>query len=843
MKIIAVFKTHFDIGFTDLSENILKTLCGDMLKNVIKVCKDTADRPDGKRYVWTMPSEPLRYLLESDYVDAQDRKTLIELINNGQIAWHGMPFTVHTDFCGLNELIYGLGISKKLCDRFNKTCVSAKMTDVPGHSRYLPTLLCAAGIKFLHLGCNPGSTPPDVPPLFWWEGPDGSRVLTMYAKGGYGSVVIPPEGWELPVWLAMTMTNDNIGPHTAEIIDEMEEKAMTLGKDTELICGTLDDFYYAVLPYLKDIPVIRKDLADSWIHGAGTYPREVSRVRQTRETAAAVQNMFNQMLITGADGDSARFKENAEKLKYELLMFDEHTWGCDIKTFLTDRKYEKAEFESQTASDGVKFAEESWNEQRGRAERAEKACEQNTELLNECVTASGNDLIVYNNNFGVGDYWVEVEKGSVYADSRDNSAVTTFSGLDRDELYIRISHNTELHCFKKSFGNAVKQNNVSVFEDGDFLKVNTPYHKAVFSLKDGTLCGLTDCKTGKEWINENTPLYRYDIYSAKDIADYQKSYIYCQYDWILKDLGKENYPSNLEHMTFYPAFSEYKIRENGESAEITLLFKNPRESYEKFGNSQEVHIKFIFYGYKPIINVECTVPKKPKTPYLESGHFILPLCSGGLSFCFDKTGGVIHPESDIIRNGNTEIYCLESFVHASENGVGIGVISKDTPLFSVGGSGILKFRSEYEKPIDNKLYFNLFNNQWGTNFPQWVSGNLKYRYTVFTHKGGEEAGIELAAKFSGELLTLKGKIDAGITKNPFYFPDSVKMLELGHIGENRFLLILKECAGKDFESVLNFSRFKAAYRCNLFGENALQIPVRFSEHFAPWSLNCYILEV
>ena len=169
-------------------------------------------------------------------------------------------------------------------------------------------------------------------------------------------------------------------------------------------------------------------------------------------------------------------------------------------------------------------------------------------------------------------------------------------------------------------------------------------------------------------------------------------------------------------MTFYPAFSEYKIRENGESAEMTLLFKNPRESYEKFGNSQEVHIKFIFYGYKPIINVECTVPKKPKTPYLESGHFILPLCSGGLSFCFDKTGGVIHLESDIIRNGNTEIYCLESFVHASENGVGIGVISKDTPLFSVGGSGILKFRSEYEKPIDNKLYFNLFNNQWRTNF-------------------------------------------------------------------------------------------------------------------------------
>lgn len=843
MKIIAVFKTHFDIGFTDLSENILKTLCGDMLKNVIRVCRDTSGRPKGKRYIWTMPSEPLRYLLESDYVDEEDRKTLIELINNGQIAWHGMPFTVHTDFCGLNELIYGLGISAGLCDRFNKTCVSAKMTDVPGHSRYLPTLLNAAGIKFLHLGCNPGSTPPDVPPLFWWEGPDGSRVLTMYAKGGYGSDVIPPKGWEMPVWLAMTMTNDNIGPHTAEIIDEMEAKAKTLGDDTELICGTLDDFYYAVLPYLKDIPVIKKDLSDTWIHGVGTYPREVSEVRQTREAAAAVQNLFNRMLIAGADGDSARFEENTERLKYELLMFDEHTWGCDIKTFLTDRKYKKAEFEKTAASDGVKFAEESWNEQRGRAEGAKKALEENEKLLKECTDESENDLIVYNNNFGVGDYWVKVEKGCTYADSRDNSAVTSFSGLDYDELYVGISHNTEVHCFKKGFGTAIKQNNVTVSENADLLEIDTPYHKAVFSLKDGTLCGLTDRKTGKEWISGGTPLYRYDIYSAADIAEYQKSYIYYPYDWIIKDLGKENYPSELEHMTFYPKLSDYKIRENGESAEITLLFKNPRESVDNFGNPEEIRIKFVFYGYKPIIDAECDIIKKPKTPYLESGHFILPLCDGDLKLCFDKTGGIIHPESDIIRNGNTEIYCLESFVHASDGGVGIGVISKDSPLFSVGGSGILKFRSEYKAPSDNKLYFNLFNNQWGTNFPQWVSGDLKYRYTLFTHKGGEEAGIELAAKFSGELLALKGKADLRFAENLFYFPDSVKMLELRKICENKFLLILKECAGKDFEAVLNLSRFKAVYRCNLFGENASQIPVRFSEHFAPWSINCYILEV
>ena len=49
------------------------------------------------------------------------------------------------------------------------------MTDVPEHSWILPTVLANAGVRFLHLGCNAASQSPEVPDLFWWEGPDGSQ--------------------------------------------------------------------------------------------------------------------------------------------------------------------------------------------------------------------------------------------------------------------------------------------------------------------------------------------------------------------------------------------------------------------------------------------------------------------------------------------------------------------------------------------------------------------------------------------------------------------------------------------------------------------------------------------
>jgi hypothetical protein len=42
-------------------------------------------------------------------------------------------------------------------------------------------MLKHAGVEFFHIGCNEGVASPDLPRLFWWEGPDGSRVLTMYS--------------------------------------------------------------------------------------------------------------------------------------------------------------------------------------------------------------------------------------------------------------------------------------------------------------------------------------------------------------------------------------------------------------------------------------------------------------------------------------------------------------------------------------------------------------------------------------------------------------------------------------------------------------------------------------
>ena len=61
------------------------------------------------------------------------------------------------------------------------------MTDVPGHTRAIVPLLAEAGIRFLHIGVNPASTPPRVPSLFRWRDPSGVEVMVMYQRGAYGA--------------------------------------------------------------------------------------------------------------------------------------------------------------------------------------------------------------------------------------------------------------------------------------------------------------------------------------------------------------------------------------------------------------------------------------------------------------------------------------------------------------------------------------------------------------------------------------------------------------------------------------------------------------------------------
>src|SRR5450759_2843443 len=162
-----------------------------------------------------------------------------QAIAAGDIAWHGLPCTFHSELLDPSLFRFGLSLSQRLDARFGKHTISANMTDVPGHTRGIVPLLAGAGIRFLHIGVNSASTPPDVPDAFVWRNTDGSEVIVVYDKAGYGTVSHLPG---MSSALAIAHTNDNLGPNDPAEIIETYRKLQVEFPSATLKAGRLDDY-------------------------------------------------------------------------------------------------------------------------------------------------------------------------------------------------------------------------------------------------------------------------------------------------------------------------------------------------------------------------------------------------------------------------------------------------------------------------------------------------------------------------------------------------------------------------------------------------------------------------
>ena len=355
MKVIAVFKTHVDIGFTDLPRKILSAYSDTLLTRIVEACESTQNTQFP--LVWTMPAFVLHYSLRNCTEELKQRAE--NLIRKEQLVWHALPFTLKTEFFSSYELNETLYYAKELSRIYEKPMpISAKMTDVPGHTQALVDVLCENGVKFLHLGCNPASTPPAVPRLFFWESKSGNRILTYYDKD-YGGNVIPPKDWNYPIHLSMNVSGDNCGVHEDGTIEKLEESLKSYDPTAELCIGTMDDFAKELLQCdLSAVPVIRGELGDTWIAGLGAFPEGCAAIGDVRKD-------FEKISLFLAEKGDTEFAQLQREYLENALLFGEHSGGVDVKRLLSERRYyEKDALLKALNSEPYLYAKSGWDDER-----------------------------------------------------------------------------------------------------------------------------------------------------------------------------------------------------------------------------------------------------------------------------------------------------------------------------------------------------------------------------------------------------------------------------------------------------------------------------------------------
>lgn len=337
--VLVLFKTHLDIGFTDFSKNIIDKYIYKSIPKAIEVGYEL--KGTGKEFVWTlgawMVNEALKYD-ESGIVD--------KAIRDGIIVWHALPFTTHTELMSAKLFEETLKISKKLDEKYNRKTIASKMTDVPGHTLGMVPIMSKYGIKFMHIGVNPATPLPDVPPVFRWKCGEDSLVV-MYQKD-YGDT---EEFEDFIIYFAHT--GDNCGPQSAEQVTQIYDNLENQYPGCRIMAATLEDVAERVLK-MENIPVLEKEIGDTWIHGAGTDPLKMSRYRNVLRK---IENM---------DLESVDLTDS-------LMLVAEHTWGKDIKCFFDNKTdFTYVEMEKIKDTDKYKDVVASWNEQREYVFSAEK---------------------------------------------------------------------------------------------------------------------------------------------------------------------------------------------------------------------------------------------------------------------------------------------------------------------------------------------------------------------------------------------------------------------------------------------------------------------------------------
>jgi hypothetical protein len=359
-KIHLIFKTHLDIGFTDYANIVFQNYFNGYIPAALRVAKEMTAKNLQKRFIWTTGSFLIYEYLEQATSD--ERKLMEDAILAGEITWYGLPFTTHSELIDTDLFRFGLSLSEELDNRFGKHTIAAKMTDVPGHTRGIIPIFVDAGIQFLHIGVNPGSTVPGVPPLFRWQDPSGSEIIVMY-ESGYGSTFTIPG---IEDSLAFGHTSDNLGPQSVAQVMEVYSDLAKKFPDAHIFASTLDAFAANLAPIRDSLPVVTQEIGDTWIHGVGSDPIKVS---QFKELSRLRNRWLRELPELSKD---ARFKRFSRR----LLMVPEHTWGMDEKTYLNDHEnYSEAEFKSARGKDNFQKFQSSWVEKRAYPQEAVKALE------------------------------------------------------------------------------------------------------------------------------------------------------------------------------------------------------------------------------------------------------------------------------------------------------------------------------------------------------------------------------------------------------------------------------------------------------------------------------------
>lgn len=666
-KIFVVPHEHLDIGYTDYPPKVAEV----QSRAIDEAIEMIHQHPD---FRYTLDGYWVAQQFMSSRSESQQQEFL-RLVGEKKIFVPAQYASYFTGLANVEYLLRSFYDSYKFDREHGGSFDAANLTDIPSHSWSYPSVMAAAGLKYLLLPANNmygpflmlGRLHERTP--FWWEGPDGQRTLTWYSRHYHQAASmfgLPPQTASvhdvLPTFLQIY---DRPGYKSdATIVFGTQWENTDLYRGQAALAGEWNALY--AYPQLRfsgvaeamgyianqmgdSIPVLRGDGGPYWDKFMAGEPFFTALARQNEhrvlsaEKLSTVSSLVNSRIWPDRDA--------MQELWKDILSVGEHTWdggGLNRKSALVALLSKQGD-----AMQGSRLIEH--------------VLMRSMSAISDSIQNPSGTLIVFNPVNWSRSSLIELD----LADGMELVDLTTklpmaYEVLSKREgfQHIRFMASDVPALGYKSFAltKAAEQPRTPEVISGSTME--NSYYRVELDPVSGTIRSIFDKELNHE------------------LVDTSSSYAFDQYVYVTGQLSHGNV-IGLSTTIAPPAKLETHTPSAGKVLSLTRTpFGSVARLQASTPQTPRIETEVILFDTQKKIEFINRIPKASTCD--QQVYFAFPFAITRPEFHYDVQNGVVDPANDMLPGASLEWAAAQHWASVGEDGLTAAILPLDAPFVTFG---------------------------------------------------------------------------------------------------------------------------------------------------------------
>ncbi|HEY6447856.1 MAG TPA: polysaccharide lyase family protein [Acidobacteriaceae bacterium] len=655
----------------------------------------------------------------------EEQQRVVAAIRRQQLYVPAESSNLLTGFPTTETLIRSLYPSADFSREHGTPYNYANITDVPSYSWSYASVLAAAGIPYFFAASNNDRAPVlllghlNEKAPFWWEGPDGGKVLMWYSRHYeqmeflFGLPPVTETGEEmLPVFLEMydhpsyhasaaiifgtQVENTDLFPQQAALADEWNAQHAFPHIEYSGFHDALDAI---ARQFGGDIPTVRGDGGPYWEDGIGSDALYAAIERENESRAPSAEKLAT--ISTLVNPRLAVDTKSLDAMWASMVLMDEHTWTS-----------------WNSVSDPT--SREAVEQLRVKDSRATTAAALRDDLLRssmaslaDSIAAGVNSLIVFNplNWQRDGEVTIDLDHGMEIADRSTGQSVP-YLVLSEGPNFNRVEFTAKAvpAVGYKVYELRAAQAPGSAPARTTGTTLESPFYRVVLDPETGSIRSIVDKQLNKE------------------LVDTRNSWRFGQYLYVS---GGDQEPNSLMQYRAVSPKATLDIH-GAEKGRILSIERTPwgwRARMESSTvNTPSIRTEIRLYNDEKKIELTEEIDKKPELKK-EAVYFAFPFAMTHPQFQYEIQNGVVDPAKDMYPGAGREWFSVQHWVSVQQDGESATVMPLDASLVTLGDINRGAWPTEFgERP--GSIFSYAMNNYWHTNYVAEQGGKFRFRYVI-----------------------------------------------------------------------------------------------------------------